>query len=236
MKTLRNYLFAALVLAVLALSLYVKYQWDQLDELEREKEGVIADAILKEAGWVEAGRLKEQELTSLRESLAASRRSSSTPIVRLSSRTNSTSLSIPMPKGCSVNPPLVGLPLDSVTKPSLDPLVDPQPSLNLSLANEVELAIDRSPSRELFVLGKVHTYVESEDWASRGTTDIVDAKISLGSSLTEALDFYDSRPSKVAITPRRMKHWRLGWTVGMGVVDPLEDPKLGAFVGYGVAF
>lgn len=66
----------------------------------------------------------------------------------------------------------------------------------------------------------------------------VKSTFTLSTDIERAINEYTSKPPRVSLNIRPLRHWRTGWVAGAGLTyDPFEShTSVGGFVGYGISF
>lgn len=113
-------------------------------------------------------------------------------------------------------------------------------TMSIAATNDLLLALD--PAGKPWLKSKLFLDLTSPTFLSpihvELSPDATKTRLDLSKEVQDAFNYYNDRPSRIALVPRPIKHWRIGPVIGLGIaIDPIQSHAGAAvFAGYGVQF
>lgn len=182
-------------------------------ERVRAQEAASQRIALDAAGLVRAERERAgrmgSELQHLQEELAAAREAGVEPIIDVRWRTRDVPVEVP----CDVPEP--------VEVPGPERVVErvvEAPAAQFTVGAEMEGFVTATDEGDIYVAGKFFVHLVGSGWRRDLELPLDDehAKVTQSVELGRAIQAYRNRPSRVALWPRKLRHWRVGPVLGVG--------------------
>lgn len=232
-----------IVIILLALGLWA-WASASYHDLQRENRVAIAArqaAVLEAAAWKRVATQPAEEILtpSLREEVEAADEAGTDIAFVVSSNSEESVVSIPLPPRPSPVAPLVAEEVpQSDGSESTTPL-DLLSSIDLTIKPRLEMRVDLDATGNMFYTGKILVHLNAPDLNFHSYTEhpLQGASIGLGKKIRDALKYSHDRPPRFTLRLRPLRHVRFGWSAGAGLlVAPTGQPVLGVAVLYGVQF
>jgi len=184
------------------------------------KEAAYIVKDLEALGYKVALEGKEKDITSITPSIPTSPIAKSAPSI--ATRIITERVEVPIPSPCSLN----------------DTTPTPQPTINLGIQSEVQLRMDIVRDKRLWE-GKVFSdlTIPSLNYAQRVEQPLTPtSQVVVEKKLADIIRAGLDKPSKFALTPRPIRHWRAGWMVGVDPICSINDTTICPVVAWGVQF
>ena len=233
---------AAVLALILGIALGIQTWWlNRAASREFAARVAVQDATLKAAGWEKAATASQAELAAtvpaLQAQLGAAKKAKATTAIASHWQGSGEEIAIP----CTV---VMGPPAGTSTPTSgaPDPTRSPgaPPSVAVTPHVKIDDAVALDDAGGIFVARTVQAQLTvGSSWASAWEDIVPDAgsTTKVAPEIEAAWKAYKNPPPRIAILPRSIKQWRVGWFVGPALTVGIDGKVgVGAAVGWGIAF